>query len=97
MIYTVGNAVNYLRFFREQDQPQKMGRSNPDSEGVGGTVFETREEAEEFCLADHAVFGVDADWDKDTEEYPANTPGFHGGTGHELLRDADLIILRKTS
>lgn len=66
MIYTIGHTESYLRYFAEQyPQPvQKLGKTN---DYPGGSVWETYKEARANCPKDHSVFGVLADWEKDTE------------------------------
>jgi len=87
MIYCVGNKKEYTRHFENQVVPRKKGRSK---DYPGGTVWRTREEAEEHAVGGLAVYGVIADWDTETEAqegkpYPE----------HDLLVDAYLVDLGK--
>lgn len=77
MIYTVGNTENYERFFSEQRNPRKA---------IGGSVWQTKEEAAKHIGWTHSVFGVDADWEKDTIK-----KGDH--SWNDLLIEANLIRL----
>lgn len=65
MIYTIGHKESYERYFEEQGTPRKLGRTNNHS---GGSVWKTKEEAQKACDINigFAVYGVIADWDKDT-------------------------------
>lgn len=83
MIYTIGHTKNYLQYFDEQGIPQKKGKTKNYG---GGSVWKTKEEAQQHCHFDYSVFGVDADWDKDTES-------IKGVTWHALLTDKPLIKL----
>ncbi len=97
MIYTVGHLANYLKgkkLAEEEGVPWcKAGR---EGEYQGGTVWQRRHEAQEYVDRTnprrapenaYSVFGVEADWDKDTiadiEVSPARS----------LLRDAPIVIL----
>lgn len=87
MIYTIGHREIYLKLFGGEKQPHKRGRY----EGYqGGSVFRTEAEAdiylEERGLHSHDVFGIEADWDTDTEPHP-------GQPFHDLLTDAPLVRL----
>jgi len=87
MIYTVGYTENYLKCFKEQGFLKKMGKNESYA---GGSVWKTREEAEKYCEENcdkgYSVFGVIADWDKDTE--PSSSKDYNN-----LLRDSELVIL----
>ena len=83
MIYTVGNTKDYTRYFLEQGTPKKKGKT---PSFVGGSVWPTKEEAQKFCPIDFSVYGVNADWEKDTE--PDIT-----GLWNNLLIDAELVQL----
>lgn len=52
----------------------------------GGSVWETREEAEVYACNIRSAFGVLADWEKDT------TPS-RNGDWHDLLVDAEVVNL----
>lgn len=88
MIYTIGHTKNYLQYFKEHlllNFPfQKKGR---EADYPGGSVWRTKEEAQQHCPPNYSVFGVLADWDTQTE--PSKE-----GSWHNLLVDADLVILK---
>lgn len=46
MIYTVGHATNYRQYFKEQTNPKKA---------IGGSVWETKAEAEKNCPPGYEV------------------------------------------
>lgn len=82
MIYTVGHRESYERYLREQG-PQCFKRgTRPDY--PGGSVWRTREEAERRAPEGYAVYGIDADWEKDT--IPSAI-----GPWHDLVRDARIV------
>ena len=72
MIYTVGHRESYEQYFREQECPQKLGCCQWNGESYeGGTVWETREEAIKHLTPGFAVYGVMADWEKETYNAPS--------------------------
>lgn len=86
MIYTAGFAAIYEQSFRDlaPTHPKKKGR---DGDYPGGSVWRTREDAQRYLdeagqAATYRVYGVDADWDTDTE------PSRSSGPWHDLLRSA---------
>lgn len=90
MIYTIGRKSVYDLHIEHNPQAMKIGRSD---DYPGGSVWRTPEEARQYLadenlddLDDFDVYGVEADWEKDTE--PSN-----GGPWHDLLRDARLVRL----
>lgn len=83
MIFTVGDEFLYEKYFRDQAQPQKKGRTENYR---GGSVWLTREDAEHFAPFGYKVYGVIADWA--TETVPSKD-----GMCHDLLVDADLVRL----
>ena len=85
MIYTIGHTESYLRYFAEQSTPQKKGLCDGY---FGGSVWQTYDEAKRHALLDigFSVFGIMADWE--TETSPTKD-----GDWHDLLVDADLVIL----
>lgn len=95
MIYTIGNKENYLKAIAEQGTIFKVGKTD-DWQGqsyAGGCCFETYDEAKQFAQEwtkelgrEFAVFGLDADWEKDTEA-GAIKPY------HFLLVDTPIIVL----
>ena len=84
MIYTVGHTESYLQYFEEQVSPKKKGR---DKDCDGGTVWETEKEALKACPVGYSVFGVEADWDKDTAIS-------EDGTCQSLLVDSLLVMIK---
>lgn len=89
MIYTCGHRESYERYFLEQGTPQKLGRT---ADYRGGSVWQTREEAEQYCSEDYAIYGVIADWERDTAPTMADE-----GTWHDLLVTSPLVRLSPDS
>ncbi len=85
MIYTCGNTKSYEQYFKEEKYPKKKGK-DLDGGYVGGSVWKTRQEAQQHCPINYSVYGVDADWNNDTETIPNQT-------WNNLLIDALLIKL----
>lgn len=89
LIYTIGNAKNYDKCFKEQKDmpgfPKKLH---------GGSVWQTYEEAKKHAELEtnnqtkFSVYGVLADWN---ETKPSTD-----GDWNELLIDATLIQLQRT-
>lgn len=87
MIYTIGKKDIYLSALAEQGTLQKLGKGMLNGKPYpGGSVWKTYDEALEAAKRNPGfmVFGVDADWDNDTE--PATR-------FHNLLKNADIIVL----
>lgn len=87
MIYTLGRKSVYDIHIEHNPQAMKIGRTE---DYPGGSVWRTPEEARQYLadknLDDFDVYGVEADWEKDTE--PAKDGPFH-----DLLGDARLVRL----
>lgn len=83
MIYTIGHKKMYEKYFEEIPKLKKMGKT---SDYEGGTVWKTLQEAKEYCPEDYEVYGVEADWEKDTE--PSNIAEWR-----YLMVDAELVKL----
>lgn len=83
MIFTLGKTDLYESLLGLFPDACKAGRSDSEE---GGSVWQTREEAQAACSPDFTVYGVDADWDADT--YTGDTGGRH------LMRDAALVRLK---
>ena len=72
MIYTVGTEVNYDKGFIEQGEAfAKLGKTG---DYRGGFAVNSIEDAKKFIEEQKmeelwAVYEVDADWDKDTEQH----------------------------
>ena len=82
MIYTIGNAINYREAIQKYGSILKLS---------GGYAFKNIEDAEEEILSAGkedvwAVFGLDADWEKDVRES-------HDRVQHYLISDVNLIML----
>ena len=96
MIYTVGIKINYdFHLHRAQHEPSDFLKRGPYGGFFGGIVFKTSEEALEFLiktgnLGTYSVYGVEADWDRDTipDKNVLNTY-------HRLQRDAKIVQLKK--
>lgn len=84
MLFTIGHTKSYLQYFEEQTTPLKKGK---EGDYPGGSVWKTKEEAQYNCPAEYSVFGVLADWDKDTE------PSLEG-TWNSLLISSELVKLQ---
>ena len=83
MIFTVGHTENYEQYFVEYIDVPKLGRTDGYP---GGSVWESKEDAEKHCPNGFSVYGVMSDWDNDTE--PSEE-----GNWNDLLVDAKLIKL----
>jgi len=91
LIFTIGYREHYDKYFRdsipEDKVPVKLGRGGGYQ---GGCVWRTSEEAQKYLddrnMHDYSVYGVEADWDKDTE--PSNAPF------NNLIRNAILVELK---
>jgi hypothetical protein len=81
MIYCIGHRESYERYFAEQEQPEKMGRT---ADYQGGSVWLTLEEALAHCPDGFAVYGVLAEWDRDTQPSA-------DGPWHDLLVHSRLV------
>lgn len=86
MIFTIGYTESYERYFIEQKQPRKLGRTN---DYVGGSVWRTFEEAKLNCPDSYSVYGVLANWETETE--PSKD-----GNWNDLLITSDLVQLDKS-
>ena len=79
MIYTIGKTIGYEKYMRDNLDPRK---------GIGGSVWQNLEDVrrylEETQQHDYSIYGVEADWDKDTEEAP-------GEPWRTLIRSARLV------
>lgn len=94
MIYTVGHKKSYEQGFKEyKDEPlafRKLGKKSMwnGKPYAGGSCFKTKESACEYLDANmlntYSVYGLDADWETDTE--------WDGESEYRnLLRDATLL------
>jgi len=87
MLFTVGHTLSYEQYFDEcsglKNQPMKKGKT---SDYPGGSVWLTKKEALAYCPKDYSVYGVLADWNKDTKPSPE-------GNWNELLKTSKLIRL----
>jgi hypothetical protein len=93
MIYTVGSKKAYFRSLLKNGKVIKSGRKRGYA---GGCVFRSREDAQRHVdeleiqgYKDYMVFGLLADWGKDTQPSPQHW-------WHDLLRDAEVIVLEKS-
>lgn len=87
MIYTCGHTESYERYFREQGTPSKLGRGMHEGRYYqGGSVWKTFDEANHFAINGYSVYGVLADWDKDTTQSK-------DGPWHDLLVTSPLVKL----
>ncbi len=91
MIYTIGVTKGYLQLQQHcLEAGEPFAKGGRDERGPGGSVWRTRAEAQRRInmtgSTTHSVFGVDADWERDTEPV-------EGRAWRELLVDSDLILL----
>ncbi len=83
MIFTIGHTESYKQYLSKQEKCMKLGRTENYR---GGSVWQTKEEAEKFCPVDYSVYGLKADWNKDTEPNPNNC-------WSDLLYDREIVDL----
>ncbi len=88
MIYCIGLTVRYEAALAGPTAPMKRGG---DESYGGGWVWATPDEARQFIAmngltATHSVYGVRADWARDTREIPDKPHRF-------LARDAEVVRL----
>lgn len=99
MIYTIGHVENYLKAIANSPtgKIKKVGRCEPNDRFPngyeGGYAFASREDAQKRIDEAHAdkgfdVFGLDADWEKDTSSVVE-------GWWHALINSADVIVLEE--
>ncbi len=94
MIYCVGLTYKYDRDLAKGPVVKRGPHTQPDgSRYDGGSVWRTAEEAKAFLVEKktamiRSVYGVDADWDRDTTEAP-------GKPYRLLLRDATIVRLER--
>ena len=92
MIYTVGSKKAYFRSFLKNRKVIKSGQSRGFA---GGCAFKTRadaqrhvEELEMQGYKGYVVFGLLADWEKDTG--PSSEHWWH-----DLIHDAEVVVLEQ--
>jgi len=86
LIYCHGDTENYEQYFKERI-PRKMGRNENYQ---GGSVYKTFKLAKKECPKGYSIYGVKANWDKDTIKSIDV-----GVNYHDLLRGADLVRLNQ--
>ncbi len=93
MIYTVGSKRAYFRSLLKDGKVMKSGRKRGYA---GGCAFRNREDAQRHIdelefqgYKGFLVFGLLADWEKDTQ---ASTQHWW----HDLLKDAEVVVLEKS-
>ena len=86
MIFTLGKMSIYESYILNDENAAKKGRGffEDGSYYCGGSVWKTQEETSKFLQEGFAVYGVLADWEKDTEISK-------DGAWNDLLIDAKLI------
>ena len=98
MIYTIGHESSYLKAIADSPDNTiwKLGERLPCErfpDGYeGGCAFQSIEDAqrridEKYSTDGFVVFGIDADWEKDTE------PNRAGEWWHNLLNDAEIRLI----
>ncbi len=92
MIYTIGSKQAYFRTLRKTGKVMKTGRKRGYA---GGCAFRTRADAQrhldELELQGYKgfeVFGLLADWDRDTR--PSSDYWWH-----DLMVDAEVVVLER--
>lgn len=87
MIYTIGHTESYEKYLNEQGEDCK--KSGPTPGYRGGSVWKTREDAQEYLdeygMEDYSVYGVLADWDTETRYDDS------GESWNDLLVDARIV------
>jgi hypothetical protein len=85
VIFTIGRKLAYEAALDDPavEKPLKMGKSD---DYVGGSVWKTPEGARKNCPPGFIVYGVLADWEKDTA--PSKE-----GNWHDLLKDSEFVRL----
>ena len=78
MLYTVGKRDVYEKYIATDKNARK---------GIGGSVWKSKSEAQKHCESDFKVYGIEADWEKDTKL------DVNGNGWHELIVNALLIKL----
>lgn len=98
MIYTVGNSRNYramLYYCSTHKTPFYKGGRRPKY--AGGIAFKTKEEAQLFIEItgnkEWEVFGLDADWEKDTVPVGNHETVLTGCEYHRLIHDRPIVLL----
>ena len=86
MIYCIGLTVRYEAALAGPSAPVKRGGGG---DYAGGWVWQTVAGAERFMVtngltATHSVYGLDADWERDTEAVA-------GQPYRRLVRDSEVI------
>jgi hypothetical protein len=76
MIFTIGRTESYEKNFKLLPNLEKLGRTTDpvllkelgikEPYYAGGSVWKTQKEAKKNCPSDYSVYGVVADWKKDT-------------------------------
>lgn len=94
LIYTIGYTKSYEKALAEDPNVTKTGKRGPGvlkdyPEGYeGGSVWETYKEALKYCPEGYSVYGVLADWNKDTEPNPKGD-----GNERSLVVDSKIVKL----
>lgn len=98
MIYCIGHTELYAQYKQDNERNglpfEKKGKDPNDPDPnypngyPGGSVWKTKEEAQKHCPKSYSIFGVLADWDKDTAPSVLDN-----ATWHDLLIDAKIVDL----
>ena len=99
MIYTIGHAQRYLDMMRANGTRPVLKSGKSPSGYYGGEVFATEKDAAAFISTlderlgqrGFAVFGIEADWDRETYALPADVPA--GLWNRHLLESKPLVLL----
>ena len=101
MIYTIGHNEEYRKGIADAKRKHLTYRKNGCSRTYGGGwVWEKREQAQAwidvFGQTSREVFGIKADWVKDTRPPTWKPePGKPEATFRELIRAAKIVILEE--
>lgn len=79
MIFTIGITENYDRYIVD---------FFPLEKAMGGSVWSSYADAQAFCLPNQSVYGILADWEKDTQ------PNKEGGPWNDLLIEARIVPVK---
>jgi len=95
VIFTIGHRESYFQAFRDHGHCVKRGRDAlGEGDYPGGYAFRIRQDGERriqeaYRDMEFAVFGLEADWGRDTEPSPE-------GWWHHLLCNAEVVLLEKS-
>jgi len=83
MIYTIGKKSIYDIYIKNDINPRKLGKTD---NYPGGSVWRYKKEVEKFLTKGYEVYGVLADWEKDTKQS-------NDGKWNDLLKSSKLRFI----